>query len=236
MPSLKPIILHSHQIGPNPWKVALVLEELSVPYETRFVAFTSVKEEPFTRLNPNGRLPAIEDPNTGLTLWESGAIVEYLVDTYDKDHSISFDTTKDIYHAKQWLFFQVSGQAPYYGQAAWFKKYHPEKVQSAVDRYVGEMSRINSVLDRVLKERDWLVGDKCSYADLSFVAWQRWAPDFMGEGLYEKYPHVGAWWKRMNERPAVQKVMTDQDKGIAEVKGLVNLEDKLVEVTSQNSH
>ncbi|GKT95767.1 glutathione S-transferase [Colletotrichum tofieldiae] len=215
---MKPIILYSHQYGPNPWKVALMLEELRIPYKTTFVDFTSVKKEPFTLLNPNGRLPAIEDPNTGMKLWESGAIVEYLVDQYDStEHKISPASSTDRYFSKQWLFFQVSGQAPYYGQASWFLKFHPEKVQSVIDRYVKEMRRINAVLESVLRTRDWLVGDSCTYADLSFVAWQRWAPRYGGEDLYENYPHVGAWMKRMEARPAVQKTMANQDTAIAEV-------------------
>lgn len=71
-----PIVLYSHPYGPNPWKVAIILEELGIPYETRFVDFADVKKEPYIKLNPNGRLPSIEDPNNGIKLFESGAIVE----------------------------------------------------------------------------------------------------------------------------------------------------------------
>ncbi|KAL2675576.1 hypothetical protein Neosp_011763 [[Neocosmospora] mangrovei] len=214
---MQPIILYSHQYGPNPWKVALVMEELEIPYETRFVNFTDVKKEPYLSLCPNGRLPAIEDPNTGLTLWESGAIVNYLIEKYDKDHKLGYTDFQQKHEIQQWLFFQVSGQAPYYGQASWFMKFHPEKVQSAVDRYVKEIHRVNSVLERALGDKEWLVGDKCTLADLSFVAWQRWAPSFGGGDLYEKFPKVGAWMKRMEARPTVQKVYEDQNKAAAEV-------------------
>lgn len=68
--SIKPIVLHGHKGGPNPWKVALVLEELDIPYETKFWEFQDLKTPEFEKLNPNGRTPAIEDPNTGITLWE----------------------------------------------------------------------------------------------------------------------------------------------------------------------
>ncbi|KAJ5209296.1 hypothetical protein N7449_003675 [Penicillium cf. viridicatum] len=214
---MQPITLYSHQYGPNPWKVALILEELNIPYETQFVDFSEVKKEPYVKLNPNGRLPAIDDPNTGLQIWESGAIVEYLVEVYDKDHSISSSASAEQWQLKQWLFFQVSGQAPYYGQASWFQKYHPVKIQSAIDRYRNESCRVNGVLESVLEKRDWLVGDKCTYADLSFVAWQRWAPTFAGDDLYKKFPAVGAWMERMQERPTVKKVYADQDRAMAEV-------------------
>ncbi|KAJ3471742.1 hypothetical protein MRS44_001841 [Fusarium solani] len=214
---MRPIILYSHQYGPNPWKVALVIEELEIPYETRFVNFTDVKKEPYLSLCPNGRLPTIEDPNTGLTLWESGAIVNYIIEQYDKDHKLGYTDFQQKHEIQQWLFFQVSGQAPYYGQASWFTKFHPEKVQSAIDRYVKEIHRVNSVLERALGDKEWLVGDKCTLADLSFVVWQRWAPRFGGEDLYEKFPKVGAWMKLMEARPTVQKVYEDQNKAAAAV-------------------
>ncbi|KAK5700760.1 hypothetical protein LTR97_005277 [Elasticomyces elasticus] len=79
----KPIKLYSHAGGPNPWKVAIFLNELELPYETELMQFPDLKKDPFEKLNPNGRVPAIEDPNTGMTLWESGAIIEYLLETYD---------------------------------------------------------------------------------------------------------------------------------------------------------
>lgn len=210
-----PITLYSHQYGPNPWKVAIILEELHLPYETKFIDFKAVKEEPYISLNPNGRLPTIQDPNTNITLWESGAIVEYLIEQYDRSsQSISFNDAPNLHLCRQWLFFQVSGQAPYYGQASWFSRFHPEKLQSVIDRYVKEIHRVNGVLDKVLSHQDWLVGDKCTYADLSFVAWQRWGPRYGGEDLYEKFPNVGAWMKRMESRPSVAKVYQDQDQAM----------------------
>jgi len=66
----KPITLYSHASGPNPWKVAILLEELGLPYETVYLQFPDLKKEPFESKNPNGRVPAIEDPNTGVTMFE----------------------------------------------------------------------------------------------------------------------------------------------------------------------
>lgn len=62
--------LYSHTAGPNPWKVAIILEELGLPYEHKFLDFSQVKAEPFISLNPNGRVPGLEDPNTNISLWE----------------------------------------------------------------------------------------------------------------------------------------------------------------------
>lgn len=180
----KPITLYSHKNGPNPWRVAIILEELGLPYESKFLSMPDgVKGKEYTAINPNGRyvyiyapihipqkaqaqleyplssyhstviqtftftmagqhhhfhlhypylhffflllipklsVPAIQDPNTGMQLWESGAILEYLVDTYDKEGKLSYKDGPEKYFAKQWLFFQASGQGPYFGQAAWY--------------------------------------------------------------------------------------------------------------------
>lgn len=109
------IVLYSHHAGPNPKKVRMILEELSIPYEVKFLEFPEMKQPPFLSVNPNGRVPAIVDPNTNVKLWESSAIIEYLVETYDKHRKISFiPHSSEYYQAKQWLHFQMSGQGPYY--------------------------------------------------------------------------------------------------------------------------
>ncbi|KAF4210351.1 hypothetical protein CNMCM5878_004514 [Aspergillus fumigatiaffinis] len=211
-----PIVLYSHPYGPNPWKVAIILEELGLPYETRFVNFTDVKKEPYIKLNPNGRLPAIEDLNEGITLFESGAIVEYLVEHYDPENKLHYTETAAKYQTKAWLHFQASGQGPYYGQASWFARFHPERIPSAVERYGNEIRRVTGVLESILKTREWLVGDKCTYADLCFLPWQRWASKYATnpDTLDDDFPHVAAWYKKLISRPAVKKVFKDQDQAI----------------------
>lgn len=137
MTSVKPIHLYSHGMnftvcsplytswwfyqaqGPNPWKVVILLEELGLPFETTYKDMHTVKQPEYEKINPNGRVPAIEDLNTGITLWESAAIMEYLVDTYDKEKKFTYTTFPEKWHVKQWLAFQISGQGPYFGQAAW---------------------------------------------------------------------------------------------------------------------
>lgn len=63
-------VIENKKKGPNPWKVAIILEELGVPYHQEFLDFSVLKQEPFISVNPNGRLPALEDPNTSITLFE----------------------------------------------------------------------------------------------------------------------------------------------------------------------
>lgn len=211
---MHPILLYSHIYGPNPWKVAIILEELQLPYETKFIDFADVKKEPYTTINPNGRLPSITDPNQNITLWESSAIIEYLLETYDLDNRLSYTSLVEKYHCRTWLFFQASGQAPYYGQAGWFVRSHPEHVPSAIERYINEVRRVTGVLDSVLQSRSWLVGDRCTYVDLCFVPWQEWAPVFGGEDLYDEFPLVKRWMEEMKARPAVRKVLEDQKRAL----------------------
>jgi len=211
----KPIILYSHATGPNPWKVAIVLEELGVPYDTHYKEFSELKGSDFdANINPNGRVPAIHDPNTGLNIWESGAIIEYLIELYDKSGALHYAKTPERFYTQQWLHFQVSGQGPYFGQAAWFSLFHPEKnLDSAIQRYYNEVKRVTKVLDSALKKNGGksLVGDKVTYADLSFLTWYWIVPFFEKTGELEKSLHADnpTWSKWINEleaRPSVKKV------------------------------
>ncbi|KAL8951176.1 MAG: hypothetical protein Q9222_002836 [Ikaeria aurantiellina] len=224
---IQPIKIYG-QGGPNPPKIAMLVEELSLPHEIVPIPISDVKTPSYLALNPNGRLPTIHDPNTNITLWETGAIIEYLIETYDtKDRRLSFPSgTPEAWHAKQWLFFQTTGQGPYYGQASWFVKFHPEKLPGAVDRYVKEVHRISDVLNQWLKKQKeefaaagkggsggdggpWLVGNKISYADLAFVSWQKVITVILSQEEYDEgaYPEVKWWMERMTGRKAVGEVM-----------------------------
>lgn len=208
---IKPIRVWG-QTGPNPPKVIMILEELEVPYNIEAIELSDVKKPEYLAINPNGRLPSIYDPNTDITLWESGAIVEYLIERYDHTHRLSFPPgTAEAYHAKQWLFFQVSGQGPYYGQYGWFRLHAPEKIPYAIDRYAKEINRVTSVLEGHLskqkKGEEWLVGGKCSYADIALIPWQTTVSRVLKPEEYnvDHYPHVKAWLARMLERKGTKK-------------------------------
>lgn len=215
----KPITLYSHASGPNPWKVAILLEELGLPYETVYLQFSDLKKEPFESKNPNGRVPAIEDPNTSVTMFESGAILEYLIDTYDKEHKLSYTTSPEKWLTLSWLHFQMSGQGPYYGQKAWFSFYHPEKnLTSVLERYSNEIKRVVGVIDRHLKKQgtEYLVGDKCTFADLAFVMWHQTMPMLVDGWDYQtEVPAFHAWNERLQSRPAVKKIFEEKAKAMA---------------------
>lgn len=167
------------------------------------------------------RVPCIEDPNTGIILWESGAILEYLLDTYDSEGKLSFASSPEKYYAKQYLHYQASGQGPYHGQAAWFANFHPEKIPSAIDRYRNEIRRVTKVLDGILTGKEYLVGERCSYADLAFVPWATLVPSLLGgvekEEIERETPNYSAWIDRLTARPAVKKVLEEKAEAMAAV-------------------
>ncbi|EER38131.1 glutathione transferase [Histoplasma capsulatum H143] len=192
-------------------KVVTILHELGVPYIINSFKFDDVKKPPFIYINPNGRVPAIEDPNTDLTLWESGAIVHYLEEVYDKEKKLTYSTFKERHLLNQWLHFQVSGQGPYYGQAGWFTVLHHEKIPSAIERYQEHVRRVLGVLNTALDGKQWLVGDKCTYADLAFLPWNNRLNMLLetpaGEDPLAPYPNVQAWQHRMEARESWKKAM-----------------------------
>ena len=182
---------HSSLDGVLNRKVAFVLEELGLSYESVYLDFNKGehKAPEFLKFNPNGRVPAIVDhKNNDFILWyiqvifqlwaashlpvlrESNAIIQYIADKYDTERKISIAANDDQkYVEQQWLYFQASGQGPYFGQVAWFLRLHPEKVPSAVERYRNEVKRVLSVLESVLSKQEWLVGGRLTIADITFV-------------------------------------------------------------------
>ncbi|ROV99108.1 hypothetical protein VMCG_06592 [Cytospora schulzeri] len=210
----KPIRVWITPPGPNPWKVVFLFEELGLNYEIKAFQFDDVKKKPFIDINPNGRVPAIEDPNTDLTLWESGAIYQYLIEQYDTEKRLSYGTLKERHLCNQFLHFQMSGQGPYYGQCGWFQHLHPVKIQSAIDRYANEIKRVLGVLEVVLAAKpadaQWLVGDKMTFADMSFMPWNFRLNEVLLQSwdeVWEGVPHVRAWHERMVELPSWKRCM-----------------------------
>jgi len=208
----KHFTLYSHSSGPNGWKIAIVLEELGLSYETIYLRFDKREQKApdFTKYNPNGRIPAIIDHrNNDFVLWESGAILIYLVEKYDTERKISVSDADEKYKQLQWLMFQMSGQGPYYGQSIWFQIFHPEKIPSVIERYNTEIRRVLGVLDSVLANQDYLVGGKVTIADLAFIPWNNIAlSHLLGNDFdYAKeFPNTARWHKGLSERPSVQKI------------------------------
>lgn len=103
---------------PNGHKASVTLEELHLDYkvETINISQNTQKEDWFLKINPNGRIPAIKDGD--LRVFETGAIMQYLVDKYDPQHTISFPFgSADYYECLSWINWQMGGLGPMQGQA-----------------------------------------------------------------------------------------------------------------------
>lgn len=216
--TLKTLTLYGGVDGPNPPKVAMILNELNLPWTTINIPLSEVKFPSYVALNPNGRLPTLIDPNfnngAGIKVWESGACIEYLIAEYDTDHKLSFKVgSEEYYHAKQWFFFMASGQGPYYGQLYFFQHLFGEKVPSTVERFEKEARRVCGVLDTYLsasENKGWLVGGRCSYVDVAWVSWNALLPGLIKIDMKEEFPSLHDWMERLGEREAVKKVLVER--------------------------
>jgi len=206
----KQFTLFTNLLGANALKVAIVLEELGLTYEPLYLsAFaqddSGIKGPLHTRYNPNGRIPTLVDHHNGdFVIWESNAILTYLVERYDPEHKLSVADADEKFIQLQWLFFQGTGQGPYFGQAGWFMEWHPDKVQSVIERYQNEIIRVFSVLESVLSGREWLVGGKCTIADLSFVPFDVYAIEKYVKG-YKGFDFEKDFPSTYRKRPSESK-------------------------------
>jgi len=184
---------------PNGYKVSVTLEELDLPYTYHELDLSALeqKEDWFLKINPNGRIPAIIDRDAGdFAIFESGAIMMYLA---DKAGRLLPTETEARSRVIQWLMFQMGGIGPMMGQANVFYRYHPEKIQSAIDRYQKESRRLFEVLDRRLAENTWLADDY-SIADIANWCWVR-RHEWSGISI-DGLTHLQRWMQAMAERPA----------------------------------
>jgi GST-like protein len=187
---------------PNGHKASIALEELALPYtlHTLDLQQNQQKEPWFLAINPNGRIPAIVDrAEDNFAVFESGAILIYLA---EKTGQLMPRDAKGRSKVMQWLMFQMGGIGPMMGQANVFYRYFPEKLQPAIDRYQGESRRLFHVLDRQLKDHEYLAGDY-SIADIANWAWVR-THDWSGVSV-DGLPHLQRWLEAIRARPAVQK-------------------------------
>ncbi len=181
---------------PNGYKVSILLEELQVKYNVHKIDLgqKEQKEDWFLKLNPNGRIPVIEDKENNKVVFESGAILYYLAMKYNK----FFPEEKRI-EIMQWLMFQMSGLGPMQGQANVFFRYLDRKIPLAISRYQNECRRLYEILDKQLEKNEWICGDY-SLADIANWPWIRiyfWA------GIdITNLDNLTRWMSQMEERPA----------------------------------
>ncbi|SCB19240.1 glutathione binding-like protein [Rhizobium multihospitium] len=214
-PASNPDIIQLYSLPtPNGVKVSIALEELGLAYEPHLISFgTNDQKSPeFLSLNPNGRIPAIIDPNgpdgKPIGLFESGAILVYLA---EKTGQLMPSDAARRYETLEWVFFQMAGVGPMFGQFGHFFKFAAEKVANnsyPVERYRDEAKRLLGVLEERLKGREWIMGNEYTIADITTFPWVRGVDVFYGgrEVLeFESFPSVMAWLERALARPASQR-------------------------------
>ncbi|WP_188914872.1 glutathione S-transferase N-terminal domain-containing protein [Salinarimonas ramus] len=201
---------------PNGVKVSIMLEETGLAYEPHFVAIgdNETWTPEFLALNPNGKIPAIIDPDgpggKPLALFESGAILIYLA---EKTGQLLPADPARRYETLQWVMWQMGGAGPLFGQLGFFHKFKGREIEDPrpKERYRAETERLLEVIETRLEGRDWIMGDEYTIADIALLGWVRTVV-----GFYEAGPIVGwdalsrtpAWLERGLARPAVQRGLT----------------------------
>jgi GST-like protein len=198
---------------PNGVKVSIMLEEIALPYEVHLVDFNKddQKTPEFLSLNPNGKIPAILDPDgpdgKPLGLFESGAILQYLAEKTGKLMPLE---AARRYETIQWVHFQIGGIGPMFGQVGYFHKFAGKEIadRRPLERYVAESKRLLGVVETRLDGRRWIMGDEYTIADIAMFGWVRnligfyAARELVG---FDSLRQVPAWLERGLARPAVQR-------------------------------
>ena len=198
---------------PNGVKISVLLEELGLPYEAHAVNISKNETwgPEFLALNPNGKIPAILDPDgpdgKPLALFESGAILVYLAEKAGK--FIPADAA-GRYETLQWVFFQMASIGPMFGQLGFFHKFAGREYEDKrpLKRYVDESKRLLGVMETRLKSREWFMGEEFTIADIAMLGWVRNLIGFYGAGelvAFDAFKNVAGWLERGLARPAVQR-------------------------------
>ncbi len=197
-----------YSLAPNPMKVALFLEEAGLPYEPIPVDTRKGEQHApaFTKINPNGKVPAIVDGST--TVFDSSAILLYLAEK--SGQFLSTPETRG--EMLSWLLFTASGVGPFTGQCVHFKRYAPEQIAYAVNRYDYEAMRHWKLLDQRLAGRTWMLGERYTLLDMAVWGWARVVPAALGEQAWEQLPNVKRLLDAVNARPAAQRAAAIKDR------------------------
>lgn len=206
---------------PNGVKISIALEELGLPYDAHAVDIlaNATQTPEFLSLNPNGKIPAIIDPDgpdgKPIGLFESGAILLYLADKTGK--LLPSDPIRR-YEAIQWVFFQMAGIGPIFGQVGFFHKFAGKEIadKRPLNRYVDESKRLLGVMEARLSGRRWFMDNDYTIADIAHVGWVRNLIGFYDAGDLvgiKDFPNVQAWLERALARPATQTGLNIPSRG-----------------------
>ena len=184
---------------PNGRKISIMLEELGVQYNAIHIDLEKKEQfsDFFSKISPSNKIPVIVDKDKGNTVFESGAILLYLAEKYDK-----FLNKNYYWEIVQWLFFQMSYVGPMLGQAHQYLFYNPGKSKFAEEKSKGYTKHVYQILDKRLSRREYIV-DEYSIADISI--WP-WTARFERHQInLNEYTNVLRWYLEISNRTAVIK-------------------------------
>ncbi len=192
---------------PNGHKISIMLEEAKLAYRVKPINIGRGEQfdAEFLAIAPNNRIPAIVDhaPQDGgqpLSIFESGAILEYLA---EKSGLFLPSQGRERYIVLEWLHWQMGGLGPMAGQNHHFCHYAPQKIEYAIERYVRETNRLYSVLDQRLAHHTYVGGDDYSIADMAIYPWI--VPWEKQRQTLEEFPDLERWFEMVRARPAVRR-------------------------------
>jgi GST-like protein len=192
---------------PNGWKITIFLEETGIPYNVIPVDITGGDQfaPDFLEISPNNKMPAIVDPDgpdgEPISVFESGAILIYLA---EKAGHFLPQSLRERYVVLQWLMFQMGSVGPMLGQAHHFRRYAPEEIPYAIERYTNEAARLYGVMDERLSEAEYFAGEY-SIADMAIYPWLI-SHGNQGQRM-EDYPNLKRWFESVGSRPAVRRAL-----------------------------
>jgi GSH-dependent disulfide-bond oxidoreductase len=193
-------------VTPNGYKVSILLEEVGWKYNVIPVNIGKGEQfkPDFLKISPNNRIPAMVDHEgpggQPIAIFESGAMLMYIAEK--AGWKFMPQDMRRRYEVVEWLMFQMASVGPMLGQAHHFRRYAPEKLPYAIDRYTNEAERIYGVIDKRLGEAPYLAGEY-SIADMATYPWLR-AHNWQGQKL-EDFPNLKKWYDAIEARPAVQR-------------------------------
>jgi GSH-dependent disulfide-bond oxidoreductase len=190
---------------PNGWKITIMLEECGFPYNVIPVNIAKGDQfnPVFLAISPNNRMPAIVDHGgpggKAISIFESGAILQYLGRKAGKFYPRNERARTEV---EQWLFWQMANVGPKAGEASHFRNYATEKLAYAIDRFMNEMNRLYGVMNKQLRDREFLAG-RYSIADIACIGWASRA-ERHGHDL-SPFANVRRWREAVMARPAVKR-------------------------------
>jgi len=202
------MLKYYYNLGPNPMKVTLFLEESGLAYDA--IPIDGRKGDQHTpeykAINPNAKAPAIVDD--GVRVFDSNAILLYLA----HKTGLFGGPPRQEGEMLSWLMFVATGIGPYSGQSVHFRHHAPERLDYPTNRYMFEARRHYGILDAHLADKQFMLGDEYSIVDMAVWGWARLLPVVLGDDALPGMPNLKRLMDTINARPAAARAEAIKDR------------------------